>query len=212
MPPSAQAQEARRLTPRQLQILTFLRDYRRKHGYSPTMQELANRLRITKVTVFEHVGALEKKGLLRRLPYKARSLELAAHVEFPDEARAGLPLVGHIAAGAPIEAVENRQNLALDQMFPAKEGTYLLRVRGESMIDEQIRDGDYVVVENRKQVRDGETVVALLDDGEATLKKLYRDKKKGRFRLQPANPEFAPIYVDRLNIQGVVIGVLRKYN
>jgi len=207
----AQSQEARRLTPRQLQILTFVRDYRRKRGYSPTMQELADSLRITKVTVFEHIGALEKKGLLRRLPYKARSLELSSQVEFPDEARAGLPLVGRIAAGAPIEAIENREMVELEQMFPAKEGTYLLRVRGDSMIEEQIRDGDYVVVDNRKEVRDGEMVVALLDDGEATLKKLYRDKKKGRFRLQPANPDFAPIYLDRLNIQGVVVGVLRKY-
>jgi repressor LexA len=211
MPTSARAQEARRLTPRQLQILTCIRDYRRKRGYSPTMQELADKLKITKVTVFEHVGALEGKGLLRRLPYKARSLELAPHVEFPDEMCPGLPLMGRIAAGAPIEAVENRETVDLQEMFPAKEGTYLLRVRGDSMIDEQIRDGDYVVVENRKEVRDGEMVVALLDDGEATLKKLFRDKKKGRFRLQPANPDFAPIFVDRLNIQGVVIGVLRKY-
>jgi repressor LexA len=206
----AQSQEARRLTPRQLQILTFIRDYRRKNGYSPTMQELADSLHITKVTVFEHVGALEKKGLLRRLPYKARSLELAPHVDFPDEP-AGLPLVGHIAAGAPIEAIENREAVSLDEMFPTKEGTFLLHVRGDSMIDEQIRDGDYVVVEKRKDVRDGETVVALLDDGEATLKKLYRDKNKGGFRLQPANPDFAPIFVDKLNIQGVVIGVLRRY-
>ena len=174
------------------------------------MQELADHLGITKVTVFEHVGALEKKGLLRRLPYKARSLELAPHVDFPDEP-VGLPLVGHIAAGAPIEAVENRETVSLDEMFPTKEGTFLLRVRGDSMIDEQIRDGDYVVVEKRKDVRDGETVVALLDDGEATLKKIYRDKNKGGFRLQPANPDFAPIFVDKLNIQGVVIGVLRRY-
>jgi repressor LexA len=137
-------------------------------------------------------------------------LELAPHVDFPDEP-SGLPLVGHIAAGAPIEAIENREPVRLEEMFPAKQGTYLLRVRGDSMIEEQIRDGDYVVVETRKTARDGETVVALLDDGEATLKKLYREKDKGRFRLQPANPDFAPIYVEKLNIQGVVIGVLRRY-
>ena len=205
------AHECRRLTPRQLEILIYVRDYRRSHGYSPTMQELADSLRITKVTVFEHVGALEKKGLLRRLPHKARSLELTDQVEFPDEVAAGIPLVGHIAAGRPIEAIENRELVELQDMFPAREGTFLLRVRGDSMIDEQIRDGDYVVVEKRNRVKDGDVVVALLEDGDATLKKLYRDKTRNRYRLQPANPEFEPTFVDRLDVQGVVVGVLRKF-
>jgi repressor LexA len=201
--------ESYRLTPRQLQILTFIRNFRRKHGYSPTMQELADHLGITKVTVFEHVGALERKRLLRRLPHKARSLELSSRVPFPDESAGVFPLRGHIAAGVPIEAIENQETLELNELFPGKPGTYLLRVRGESMIDEHIREGDYVIVDGRKEWRDGETVVALLDNGEATLKKIYR--AKGRIRLQPANPDFSPIYVDNLNVQGVVIGVLRKY-
>jgi repressor LexA len=203
--------ESRRLTPRQLEILTYVRDYRRSHGYSPTMQELADSLHITKVTVFEHVGALERKGLLRRLPHKARSLEPTDLAEFPDEVAGGIPLVGHIAAGHPIEAIENREIIELKDMFPAREGTFLLRVRGDSMIDEQIRDGDYVVVEKRSRVKDGDVVVALLEDGDATLKKLYRDKKHNRYRLQPANPEFEPTFVDRLDVQGVVVGVLRKF-
>ena len=201
--------EARRLTPRQLQILTFIRDYRRTEGYSPTMQELADALHVTKVTIFEHVAALEKKSLLRRLPHKARSLELTSLVRFPDEAPARLPLLGIIAAGEPIEAIEEPETIDLEALFTRRAGTFALRVRGDSMIDEQIRDGDYVVIERRDHVRNGESVVALLDDGEATLKKFYREK--GRIRLQPANKDYDPIFVDpgRLQVQGVVVGVIR---
>lgn len=207
--PSKADRNYRRLTPKQLRLLTLIRDYQNKHGYSPTMQEMADLLGVTKVTVFEHVGGLEKKGLLRRLKHRARSLELTSRVEFPDDARTSLPLVGHIAAGAPIEAIENPETLNLETLFNASEGAFALKVRGDSMIDEQIRDGDLVIVERRETARNGETVVALLDSGEATLKKFYREK--GQIRLQPANPGFAPIYVDDLRIQGVVVGVLRTY-
>jgi repressor LexA len=120
-----------------------------------------------------------------------------------------MPLVGHIAAGAPIEAIENNETIDLEQVFGAAPGSFVLKVRGDSMIDEQIRDGDLVIVEKRETARDGETVVALLDNDEATLKKLYRDDD--RIRLQPANPDFSPIYVDNVRIQGVVVGVLRTY-
>jgi len=161
--------------------------------------------------VFEHVAALEKRGLLRKLPHKARSLELTSLVRFPEQNESVIPLVGHIAAGAAIEAVEQSDTVALGELFPARDGTFMLKVRGDSMIDEQIRDGDYVVVERRERVRSGETVVALIDRNEATLKKLYHEKN--RIRLQPANPAFEPTYVepDRLDIQGVVVGVLRTY-
>jgi len=207
--PSKADRNFRRLTPKQLRILTLIRDYQNKHGYSPTMQELADVLGVTKVTVFEHVGGLEKKGLLRRLKHRARSLELTSRVEFPDKAHACLPLVGHIAAGAPIEAIENEETIGLDSLFNTSKGLFALKVRGDSMIDEQIRDGDLVVVERRETAHNGETVVALLDNGEATLKKYYREK--GQIRLQPANPDFSPIYVDDLRIQGIVVGVLRSY-
>jgi len=199
----------RQLTPKQLRILRLIRDYQRKHGYSPTMQELADVLGITKVTVFEHVSGLEKKGLLRRSKHRARSLELTQRVEFPDESEGLLPLVGHIAAGAPIEAIENPELVDLGRMFVSPAGVFALRVRGDSMIEEQIRDGDLVVAERRETARDGETVVALLDDGEATLKKFYREG--ARVRLQPANPDYSPIYLDSVRVQGVVIGVLRMY-
>lgn len=198
-----------RLTPKQLRILTLIRDFQREHGYSPTMQELADVLDVSKVTVFEHVGALAKKGLLRHSRHRARSLELTSRVEFPDEANPRLRLVGHIAAGLPIEAIENEETIDLTDVFHTSRGAFVLKVRGDSMIDEQIRDGDLVVIERRETARDGETVVALLEDGEATLKKYYREKE--RIRLQPANPAYKPIYARNVVIQGVVIGVLRTY-
>jgi repressor LexA len=198
-----------RLTPKQLRILTLIRDFQRKNGYSPTMQELADVLDVSKVTVFEHVGALEKKGLLRHSRHRARSLELTSRVEFPDEPSSRLRMVGHIAAGVPIEAIENEETIDLAEVFHAPRGAFVLKVRGDSMIEEQIRDGDLVVVERREAARDGETVVALLEDGEATLKKYYREKN--RIRLQPANSSYEPIYARNVQIQGVVIGVLRTY-
>lgn len=204
-------QKFARLTPKQLRVLTFIRDFQRKHGYSPTMQEIADTLHVTKVTVFEHATGLEKKGLLRRARHRARSLELTEHgrAAFPDERKSCLPLVGHIAAGAPIEAVENRESVDLEDLFTVKNGAFVLRVRGDSMIEEHIRDGDLVVVEQRNTARNGETVVALTEDGEATLKKYYRESN--RIRLQPANPAYEPIYVSNARIQGVVIGVIRTY-
>lgn len=197
-------QERRRLTPRQLQILNFIRDARRKHGYSPTMQEIADELGVSKVTVFEHVSALVKKGLLRRLPHKARSLE-------PTESPTQIRLAGRVAAGCPIEAIENVEVLDLESVFATGRQTFVLQVRGDSMIDDHIQDGDYVVCEQRRHVRDGETVVALLADGEATLKRLYREGD--RLRLQAANEAFEPIYVKpgEVQVQGVVIGVVRRY-
>jgi repressor LexA len=201
------------LTPRQLDVVVAIRNYRHLHGYSPTMQELADQLGTSKVTIFEHVGALEKKRVLRRDKHKARSLEIVADV-LPDEERATkLPLLGAIAAGSPIEAVENREELDLESMFASKQGVYVLRVRGDSMIEDHLCDGDYVVIERRQTARNGEQVVALLDTGEATLKRFYKEGGN-RIRLQPANSMHQPRIVDadRCRIQGIVIGVLRSYN
>jgi len=205
------------LTPKQLHILTRIRDIRLSRGYSPTMQELADELKVSKVTVFEHVEALIKKGALIRKPNKARSLEVSPEAGLPDETRnSRLPLVGTIAAGLPIEAVEDREHLDLEELFTrstAKQGdTFVLKVRGDSMIDEQIRDGDFVICEQRTTYRNGQTVVALLDNGEATLKKFYKERN-GRIRLQPANDSFEPIYADPQDvvIQGLVVGVVRAY-
>src|SRR6204780_5524340 len=179
------------LTPRQLDVISAIRNYRYLNGYSPTMQELADQLGTSKVTIFEHVGALEKKRVLRRDKHKARSLEITSDELLPDEDRATkLPLLGNIAAGSPIEAVENRKEIDLESMFHAKNGVYVLRVRGESMIDDHLCDGDYVVIERRESARNGEQVVALLDSGEATLKRFYKEGSK--IRLQPANKAMEP--------------------
>jgi repressor LexA len=196
------------LTPRQLEIVNFIRQYVVEHEYAPTMQEIADELGIRRPTVFEHIEALEAKGALARgEPTMARSISLAPELmQRPTE----LPLIGRIAAGSPIEAVEDPEILDVEALFKGRKGeTFVLQVRGNSMIDEQIRDGDYVIVEKRERARDGETVVAIVEDGDATLKKFY--KEKGRIRLQPANPDMKPIFVDHVTIQGVVIGVLRKY-
>lgn len=200
------------LTPRQLDVLVAIRNYRHVHGYSPTMQELADQLKTSKVTIFEHIGALERKRVIRRDKHKARSLEIIADERLPDENRpTKLPLLGNIAAGSPIEAIENREEIDLESLFASKSGVYVLRIRGDSMIEDHLCDGDYVVIERREQARNGEQVVALLDTGEATLKRYYREGNK--IRLQPANSTMEPRIVDaeRVRVQGVVIGVLRSY-
>ena len=197
------------VTPRQLEILRFVRDFRSRRGYSPTMQEIGDHHRLTKVTVFEHIAALERKGLILRGPkHKARSLRVSEAFEFADERGTGkMPLVGRIAAGQPIEAIEDRETLDLEALFDRPGETFVLQVAGESMIDEHICTGDYVVCRRGAEPKNGDTVVALLDEGEATLKKFYREK--GRIRLQPANENFEPIYVKDVQVQGVVVGVIR---
>jgi repressor LexA len=204
------------LTPRQLEIVKFIRTYIAKHEYAPTMQEIADHFGVSKPTVFEHIEALEARGAITRQPARSRALELTPpFAAGPRAVRfqgAQLPLVGRIAAGQPIEAIEESEVLDIESLFRGRTGdVFALQVRGNSMIDEQIRDGDYVIVEKRDNARNGETVVALIDDAEATLKKFYHDV--GQVRLQPANPRMEPLFVDpeRIRIQGVVIGVLRKY-
>ena len=202
------------LTPKQLKILQLIRESRIVRGYSPTMQELADELDISKVTVFEHVEALIKKEALRRDPNKARSLSISDSFQMPDEEQPlSFPLVGKIAAGVPIEKFATDDRLNLADMFGTKvgqkAGTFALRVDGESMRDEGIMDGDYVIIERRETARNGDRVVALLPNGETTLKTFYKEGEK--IRLQPANPDFQPIIVKNCKIQGVVIGVLRRY-
>jgi repressor LexA len=204
------------LTPRQLEIVKFMRKYAAEHEYAPTMQEIADHLGISRPTVFEHIEALEARGAITRQRTRSRAIELVPELlSRPHEVRIEgfqLPLVGRIAAGAPIEAIEETEVLDIEALFRGRTGdVFALQVRGNSMIDEQIRDGDFVIVEKRDDARNGETVVALIDDAEATLKKFYHDV--GQIRLQPANPTMEPLFVDpdRVRIQGVVIGVLRKY-
>ena len=178
------------------------------------MQELAEALGVSKVTVFERVEALIRKGALDREPNKARSLSIAEGVHFPDESSMRFPLVGRIAAGMPIERYENQDTLDLTSMFGPRIGqrgeTFALRVEGESMRDEGILDGDYILVKKQSTANNGDRVIALLPDGETTLKTFFREAD-GSIRLQPANPDFEPIIVDQCQIQGVITGVLRTY-
>lgn len=202
------------LTPKQLRILQLIRDWRVRRGYSPTMQELANEIGVSKVTVFEHVEALIKKGALVREPNKARSLSIAEGIAVPDESRPlRFPLIGKIAAGNPIEKVADMEEIDLVEFLGSKTGrddsTFALKVEGESMRDEGILDGDFVLIERTQVAQNGDRVVALLPDGSTTLKTFY--KEDDHIRLQPANPTFDPIRVKFCQVQGVVKGVVRRY-
>ena len=201
------------LTPKQLEVLKRVAEHRAEQGYSPTMQELADHLGVSKVTVFERVESLVRKGALEREPNKARSLSIAEHVRIPGVTPTQVPLAGRIAAGHPIERCEDSAYLDIEAFFGPRIGqrgnTFALQVEGDSMRDEGILDGDYVLLEQRANARDGERVVALLPDGETTLKTFFREGS--RVRLQPANPAFDPIVVEDCQIQGIVMGVMRRY-
>lgn len=198
------------LTKRQKQILNFIEEYIRKHGYAPSLNEMSRHFELHSIsTIHKHLVNLEEKGLIRRHWNRARAIELVPGRDKP-EAR-DVPLAGLIAAGEPIEAVRGNELVAVPEDMIGRREVYVLKVRGESMINEQVRDGDYVIVENRTDPRNGEMVVALLNGENATLKKFYRDKNQ--IRLQPAHPTMKPIFVrdDEVAIQGVVVGVMRKY-
>ena len=197
------------LTPKQLRIVEFIREFCETHAYSPTLQEIAQAFNVSKITVLQHLRALQKRGAIRRTRYQARSIELCEPL-YRERPSREIPLAGVIAAGEPIEAIENRDMIDLSDIVVGNVEPFLLRVRGDSMIGEQICDGDYVICERRSAARNGETVVAILENNEATLKKLFVEHD-GRIRLQPANPRLEPLYVRDVEIRGVVIGVLRKY-
>jgi repressor LexA len=198
------------LTKRQREILDYLNDFIQQHGYAPSLEEIGRRFSLSSLaTVHKHLTNLQDKGFIKRAWNRSRSVEL---MPTRTAGRAvELPMLGYVAAGAPIEAVAGSETIAVPEDLVGRRDTYVLRVRGDSMIDEQIRDGDFVVVEDRKTAENGEMVIALLGGSDVTLKKFYRES--GRVRLQPANPAMQPILVDpgSLQIQGVVVGVMRKY-
>jgi repressor LexA len=194
------------LTRRQRDILDFFEEYTSAQGISPTLEEIARHFGLNKVTIFGHVAELERKGCLRRsAPGISRGLQLVR-----DVGMAGLPILGTIAAGAPIDALEHQEMLAFEELVPPGSDVYVLRVRGDSMIEDSIRDGDLVLVERRSDPRPGETIVAVLPGETATLKRFYPEPD-GRFRLQPANATLQPLIVGELEIRGVVIGVIRRF-
>ena len=199
------------VTRRQKEMMDFLDDYIDRNGYAPTIEETADHFGLRSLaTVHKHLTNLQKKGLIKRDWNRSRALELVPTTVKVQAVE--LPLLGRVAAGSPIEAITSSETIFVPEDMVGRQETYVLQVKGDSLIEEQIRDGDYVIVENRQSARDGEMVIALLDGENATLKKLYREGG-GRVRLQPANASLSPIYVDqdRLRVQGVVIGVLRKY-
>lgn len=198
------------LTKRQREILDYLDEFIQQHGYAPSLEEIGRRFSLSSLaTVHKHLTNLQEKGFIRRAWNRSRSVELVpVHV---GSRSLELPLMGYVAAGEPIEAITSTETIAVPEHFIGKRDTYVLRVKGDSMIDEQIRDGDYVIVEDRKTAQNGEMVIALLNGTEVTLKSLYRNGTT--IQLQPANSAMQPITVkeDTLQIQGVVVGVMRKY-
>ena len=193
------------LTARQREIYEFLKDLILNRGYGPTVREIGSQFGIRSPNgVMCHLKALEKKGLITREPHMSRAIQLTE----PPKARMSLPLAGQIAAGSPVLAVEEDERIDFSKMFSSDEH-FCLRVKGDSMIEDQISDGDYVVVKKQINCRDGEIVVALVDGQDATLKRFYRESN--RVRLEPANSKMKPIFSDNVDIMGVVIGVVRRY-
>lgn len=198
------------LTRRQRDILEFFKDYVGRQGISPTLEEIAEHFGVNRVTVFGHVAEMERKGVLkRRARGVSRGLEIVDQESDEANSAPSLPVLGKIAAGAPIETIEEPEQLDLGALIPEGRDVYALEVTGTSMIEDAIADGDIVLIERRETARNGETVVAVLSDGEATLKRFYREE--GRIRLQPANSTMEPIYTDDVEIRGVVCGVVRRY-
>jgi repressor LexA len=208
-----------RLTPKQKALYQFLEQFHQNHGYAPTIAEIQRHFQLSSpATVHEQLAVLEREGFIRRHKYVQRGIDLlqpaqpAAPVGPTVWTREDeIPLLGVVAAGFPIEAVLSRETIQVtpDLFAPRR---FALRVRGDSMRDEQIADGDIIIIEPAEEARNGQTVVALIDDHEATVKKIYHEPSQ--IRLQPANENFAPIYVkppSRVRVQGVVVGLVRRY-
>lgn len=197
------------LTRRQREVLDYIRSFIAEHGYSPSLEEIGRHFGLSSVaTVHKHVQHLVQKGHLRKAWNRSRSVEPVQ----PEASGFAIPLLGTVAAGIPIEAIELPEQITVPESL-RRQGTsqFALRVAGDSMIDEQIRDGDTVIVERRPEARDGETVVAVIRGEEATLKRLYRNG--ATVRLVPANPSMAPLEVpaEEVEVRGVVTGLLRSY-
>jgi repressor LexA len=200
------------LTKRQREILTYLTTYAEQNGFAPSFEEIAENFSYNSLaTVHEHLTNLERKGNIKRSYNESRAIEILPSEATPRALE--LPLLGSVAAGMPIEAIEANETFCVpEQMINRGGNHYVLRVRGNSMVDEHIRDGDFVVVNERQRADNGEMVIALVHGTSATVKKYYRERD-GRIRLQPANETMSPIYVHEndVKIQGIVVGVMRRY-
>jgi len=198
---------------KQKQILEFIQQFIQANGFAPTLRQIADAIGVSSLaTVHEHLKTLESKGLINRGSGRVRAIELAnPNIDFTKESEIEVPILGFIAAGAPIEPhTDPNASLPIAPSFvTGKKRVYVLQVKGESMIEEQIRDGDYVIVEETSEAKNGEIVVALLDNGMATLKRFF--KETTRVRLEPANSTMSPIFVKNVRIQGRVVGLIRRY-
>ncbi|MHC4842383.1 MAG: transcriptional repressor LexA [Planctomycetota bacterium] len=214
-------QETSSLTPRKIQLLKLIHYFHESRCYSPTLEELASSLGISRSTVFEHIAELRRKDLLSACPGRARSLTLTSKArelldksclsfdeDFTRTEADAIPLCGRVAAGLPIEAIENTDYISLKSEFGSKCDVFALEVKGNSMIDEDIRDGDFVICRKAATASNGQLVTAIVDENNATLKRFY--KEVDHARLQPANKEFNPIYSDNCRIEAVVVGLIRK--
>lgn len=198
------------VTPRLRQIYDYLCRYSDKYGYAPTIAEIGKQFNLSSPASVHHIlSGLEREGLIRRIPNVSRGIEVVRAEQSEDEFE--IPLLGVVAAGQPIEAILSQETLSVPPDMLGSGRLFALRVRGDSMIGEQIREGDFIVCESRQTATNGQTVVALVDGSDATVKKFY--KERDNIRLEPANPKYKPIVVkaDRVTIQGVVRGLIRKY-
>lgn len=197
---------------RQRQIVDFIAQYIQKQGYAPTLQEIADSIGVSSLaTVHEHLQALERKKVIKKFDGAVRGIELVDRTFLRMTDSIDLPIMGFIAAGSPLEPYHdpNATFKVSPHLISGKKRAYVLQVKGESMIEDHIADGDYVVIEETQDVRDGEIVVALLDNGLATLKRIYREMT--RVRLEPANASMSPIYATNVQVQGRVVGLIRKF-
>jgi len=202
------------LTKRQKEVLDYITQYIEVHGYAPSYREIAEAFNLGSVaTVADHVETLVSKGLLRKSDNSARSLQLVEEEDFEEEHFVGLPILGMIAAGQPIQTMTGHaETLEVPPFMVGTRHSYVLQVKGDSMIEEGIFEGDYVVIQEKEIPSNGDMVVALVNNEEATLKRYY--KEKGHIRLQPSNAAYDPIIIPAgtpIKIQGVCIGVIRKY-
>ncbi|MFY9553498.1 MAG: transcriptional repressor LexA [Blastocatellia bacterium] len=199
------------VTPRQRQIYDFLCRYCEARGFAPTMAEIGKQFKLSSPASVHHIlSGLEREGLIRRIPNVSRGIEVVR--EEASENEFEIPLLGVVAAGQPIEAILSHETICVPRDFMGRERLFALRVKGDSMIGEQIREGDCIIVESRQTANNGEMVVALVDGSDATVKTFF--KERDQIRLEPANPRYKPIIVsppDRVTIQGVVKGLIRKY-
>jgi repressor LexA len=197
------------LTRRQQQILDYIEDQVEAKGYPPSVREIGSAIGLSSSsTVHSHLTALERKGLVKRDPTKPRALLLANRRPARAAGTVTVPLIGQVAAGSPVLAVENIEDEVVWPQGLTPEPSFALRVKGDSMIDDGIHDGDIVLVRQQASADNGDTVVALIED-EATVKRFY--KEKGRARLEPANPAYQPIYSSELAIVGKVVGLIRRF-